>query len=133
LLRPLEWRGGKQVLDFGGAPLFAELVILRHFQAVGWNGAWIDTYRKRTLGGMTERAPLPDERQRLLDTIYERTGSRHGCFDVFAWCGDAFVFAEAKRARQDRIRQTQVAWLDAAITLGVERSSLLIVEWRLAE
>lgn len=40
--------GGKAVLDCNGEPLFAELAILRVIQEdPGWDGVWIDTYRKR--------------------------------------------------------------------------------------
>jgi hypothetical protein len=39
--------GGKQVIDSNGEPVFAELAILRLLQVEGWEGAWIDTFRKK--------------------------------------------------------------------------------------
>lgn len=39
--------GGKAVLDCKGEPLFAELVVLRLIQEEGWEGVWIDTYRRK--------------------------------------------------------------------------------------
>src|SRR5689334_19441167 len=39
--------GGKALLDFCGKPQFAELVILRLFEGEGWQGVWVDTYRKK--------------------------------------------------------------------------------------
>lgn len=129
---PEDTYGGKQVLDFNGAPLFAELVILRHFETAGWQGAWIDTYRGRILLGMAQPTQLPDAQRRLLDSIYSRAGARHGCFDVFAWRDDDVLFAESKRAKRDRIRASQIRWLQAALESGVEISSLLVVEWSLA-
>lgn len=48
---PNETYNGKPVLDSGGKPAFAELLILEAFIAAGWEGAWVDTYRNRFLTG----------------------------------------------------------------------------------
>jgi hypothetical protein len=37
---------GKQLLDVGGKPAFAELAILWALREAGWDGVWIDTYRR---------------------------------------------------------------------------------------
>lgn len=39
------------------------------------------------------------------------------------------VFAELKRRRLDRIRTTQLAWLEAALQLGLQSENFLLVEW----
>jgi hypothetical protein len=122
--------GNKPVLNVDGEPLFAELAILSTYQKDDWEGVWVDTYRGkyRTFwgdGGVT----LPPDKMRLLQEIYARAGSRAGCFDVFCWKGDSLVFAESKRKAKDRIRATQLRWLEAAISSGVPLDSLLIVEW----
>jgi len=124
--------GGKAVLDYAGEPLFAELVILRQFQSAGWQGAWMDTYGRRTRISITDDSWLPEEQRVLLDRVAARAGTPHGCFDVFAWNDNAVVFAEAKRSGQDRIRRSQVRWLSAALDVGVPLESLLVVEWSLA-
>jgi len=121
--------GGKAVLDYFGEPLFAELVILRHFEAVGWRGVWVDTYRRRTRVSLTDDLPLPTERRELLDRVADRAGMPHGCFDVFAWSESGVAFAEAKRSGRDRIRTSQVRWLSAALDVGVPLDSFLVVEW----
>ena len=125
--------GGKQVLDFRGEAVFAELAILRAFQAEGWQGGWIDTYRQQVRCGMSESFELPTRRQDLLNQIYATAGSRSGCFDVFVWKGDAVVFAESKRKKRDRIRKTQVRWLEAALAHGISPFQLLVVEWSLPD
>jgi hypothetical protein len=89
--------GGKVVLEFAGEPLFAELVILRHFQREGWQGAWIDTYRRRTLSGIDQVSEIPPGPRARLTAISGHAGSSSGCFDVYVWRGDTFMFAEAKR------------------------------------
>jgi hypothetical protein len=42
--------GNKPVLDWHGEPLFAELVVLRQWQARGWDGAWVDRLGSRLPG-----------------------------------------------------------------------------------
>src|ERR1035438_5123076 len=79
---PFNRYGGKQVLDFQGEPLFAELVILRLFQQCGWQGVWVDSYRRRFLVGIGKRTELPEKPKAILERIYETAGSRGGCFDV---------------------------------------------------
>lgn len=39
----------KPVLEFDGEMVFAGLAILRIFQEAGWQGRWIDSYRRRYL------------------------------------------------------------------------------------
>jgi len=125
--------GGKAVLEFAGEPLFAELVILRHFESCGWHGAWIDTFRGCTLDRVDRTVELPAQQRALLERIASAAGSSGGCFDVFLWRGSTVVFAEAKRSGHDRVRGTQVRWVAAALSLGVPLESLLVVEWSLSE
>ena len=122
----LDKYGNKAVLDFHGEPAFAEIAILRLLQQAGWSGVWIDTYRKRFLVGIGKEVDLPIERQTVLDSISK---SGIGCFDVFAWKNRAILFAESKCASRDRIRLTQLRWLEAALTAGLSPDSFLVVEW----
>jgi hypothetical protein len=123
--------GNKPLLDVDGTPMFAELAILRLFQKDGWEGVWVDTFRKwyRTAWGDEGVVRLSGERLRLLKAIREKAGSASGCFDVFCWKDDAVVFAESKRRSKDEIRQTQLVWLEAAMQTGLDASAFLIVEW----
>ena len=99
--------GGKAVLNYLDDPLFAELVILRHFEAAGWQGVWIDTYRRRTRVSLAKDLELPPARRDLLNRVSEQAGTSHGCFDVYAWNDSGVMFAEAKRRGRDRIRSSQ--------------------------
>jgi hypothetical protein len=129
---PFDRYGKKQVLDFQGEPLFAELLILRLFQQGGWRGVWVDSYRRRFLVGIGERVELPEKQKAILEHIYETAGSRGGCFDVYAWQDDRVVFAESKWSGHDEIRDTQGKWLDAALRCNLPAESFLIVEWSVA-
>jgi hypothetical protein len=123
--------GNKPLLDVDGTPMFAELTILRLFQKDGWEGVWVDTFRKkyRTSWGEEGVVRLSGDRLQLLKAIHQRAGSASGCFDVFCWKDDFVVFAESNYKHKDEIRQTQLAWLDAAMQTGLDASAFLIVEW----
>jgi len=128
-----ETYGEKAILDFYRKPEFAELGILRTFQQEGWDGVWVDTYRRkfRTQYWPQNEVSLPKKKALLLNDICQTAGSRHGCFDVFCWKPRDYLFIESKRSLQDRLRDTQKRWIAAALECGVPLSSLLIVEWRM--
>lgn len=126
--------GGKPLVDLDGEPMFAELAVLKLFQKDGWEGVWIDTFRKkyRTAWGEEGVAQLPKDRLLLLQEIHGWAGSSSGSFDVYCWKGADVLFAETKRRSKDRIRATQLRWLEAALALGLETYTFLIVEWSLS-
>jgi hypothetical protein len=123
--------GNKPLVDVDGEPMFAELAILKLFQKDGWDGVWVDTFSRkyRTAWGEGGVVRLSGERLELLKTIHQRAGSASGCFDVYCWREDFVLFAESKRASKDHIRDTQLRWLEAALRIGLDPSSLLVVEW----
>jgi hypothetical protein len=126
--------GGKTVLAFGGKPVFAEIAILRSLQKDGWDGVWVDNYRRKFRIDLPERADpvsLPPKAKDISNEIVLVNHSRNGCWDVFAWKGTSILFAEAKRLKKDYIRPTQRQWLESALTIGVPVNSFLVVEWDL--
>ena len=128
--------GHKIVLDFYGKPEFAELGILRMMERAGWHGVWVDTYRNkfRTKYWPKNAVELPPKQDKFMKRIREKVGSPAGCFDVFCWKGDQFIFIEAKRFNKDKIRDTQKRWLQTAILkCHIPFKSFLIVEWALQE
>ncbi|MCB9169971.1 MAG: hypothetical protein H6594_06415 [Flavobacteriales bacterium] len=136
--------GGKDLLDVDGRPQFAEVAILRLFEADGWQGRWVETYghmhapalwREWKPGGPGAQAHIPIEEAWVKDKLQAiaqaNGGTYSGCWDVLAWKGDRLVFAESKKQRKDRIRDTQVRWLDAALQRGLRPEDFLLVEWAL--
>jgi hypothetical protein len=100
--------GNKPLIDVDGTPMFAELAILGLFQMDGWDGVWVDTFKKKygTAWGEEGVVRLSGERLHLLREIHQRAGSASGSFDVYCWKDDLVVFAEAKHRSKDEIRQT---------------------------
>jgi hypothetical protein len=70
-----------------------------------------------------------NERLHAMATANGNTFS--GCWDVVAWKNDRLVFAESKKAKNDRMRGTQLKWLEAALRCGCSVEDFLVVEWGL--
>src|SRR6516225_4051294 len=86
--QPADRYGKKPVLDFEGRMAFAELAILWSLQKSGWNGVWVDTYRRKFRADYWNAPPveLPPEPKALLDRIAGVRGGRdRGTWDVFCW------------------------------------------------
>lgn len=127
--------GRKPVLDVDGEPCFAEIAILRALERDGWAGVWIDSYRQKLWRDSRCASPaiLPSAQVELLARIrVANDGRRGGAWDVFAWQDDQVTVAESKLSGRDRIRATQLAWLEAALACGVRGDAVQIVEWTLS-
>ena len=133
--RPDDTFGGKALLDYGGRLAFAELAILWTFQEEGWDGVWLDSYRRKFRIGYWDQAPLeeiPAPQAELLTRISEQTGAGwRGRWDVLCWKNGDVLFAESKRVGRDDIRDSQRAWLAAAVDVGLTPANFLVVEWAL--
>jgi hypothetical protein len=127
-----ETYGGKVVVESDGKPMFAELAILGVLQKSGWDGVWVDTYRKKFRRGLPpDCCELPLHAQKLYDRISLSNGKTSGCLDIFAWKEDGYLLVESKRRSKDVIQATQKAWIEAALRSDVPLDSLLICEWDL--
>lgn len=127
---PEDTYGNKPVIDMDGSPGYAELAILKLLQEENWQGVWIDTFRKVKRIAIDVYADLPPDQDKLLEKIYATADTKSGCFDVFCWRPNNVLFVEAKRKGRDRIRQTQIRWLSAALEIGIPVESFLVVEWQ---
>lgn len=125
--------GGKAILEYNNEPLFAELVILRLLEKQGFKGAWVDTYSNK----FWQRLPhisLPVILDSRLTQIYESIRQANdnrssGCFDIIAYREEQVFFAELKRRKKDRIRTSQIRWLQAALSAGYQLQDFIICEW----
>jgi hypothetical protein len=130
---PSDSYNGKQFLNVDGEPKFAELAIRKAFADDGWDAVWVDSF-----GGFKYRVDYPDgvvevdEAYRAIPEVITRRAGTGGCWDVFAWKGDGpdgVAFAEAKRRGSDKLRASQLRWLQAALGAGIPLECFLIVEW----
>lgn len=135
-----QWKGAsipntynnKPVIDWNGEPVFAELAVLRLFQSHGWEGVWVDSYRRNYRVGLPdviEPIELPEKQKQLIESIRTKTGRSGGCWDVFVWKGDTMLFIELKRQRKDTIRETQIQWLEKSLDYGLMTKNFAFIEW----
>lgn len=82
------------------------------------------------LGGSAE---LPEHANSLLRSIKEAGPNVGAPWDLVAWRDGRFLFVEAKHRGKDQVRKSQLAWIDAALTVGIPLASFLMVEWGYSE
>lgn len=139
-----EWKGApipntynnKPVIDWNGEPVFAELAVLRLFQSHGWEGVWVDSYRRKYRIGLPDVAEpieLPPKQRDLIECIKAKTGRSGGCWDVFVWKGEEVLFIELKRSKKDNIRDSQVSWLEEGLKSTLKTKDFALLEWSIGQ
>ena len=123
--------GGKAIVVDQGNPTYAEFAALSLFRQCGWEGIWYDSYRRKKRSSLHEESYGTDSVNELLDSIAAITGSRTGVFDLVLWKDEAILFVELKRRLRDQIRGTQIDWLQAARSLGLDLKCFAILQWEL--
>ena len=123
--------GGKAIVVDQGNPTYAEFAALSLFRQCGWQGFWYDSYRRKKRSGLHEESDGTDSVNDLLNMIASITGSRTGVFDLVLWKDETIFFIELKRRARDRIRDTQIDWLQAALSHGLDLKSFAILQWEL--
>ncbi len=126
--------GGKAVVAVDGRPLFAELAVLAGLKRQGWDGGWVDSYRRKfrtSMPGLGDPVGLSPAQQKVWDRIGGKAGRFSGCWDIFAWKGRALRFIELKRKGRDHIRQSQLKGLESALRAGIPQKAFQLIEWDL--
>ena len=125
--------GGKTVLVYNNKPLFAELVALQIFIEQGFQGVWVDTFKKKYRTGLPENSDpiqLPTEINEILTEILEINGSSKGVWDLLLWKNGQLKFVELKRTKKDKIRTTQINFLKSCLSYGLKTDQFEILEWQ---
>jgi Tol biopolymer transport system component len=125
--------GNKEIISVEDKPTYAELAALSLFRREGWNGMWLDGYRRKKWSGLSEEAKYPDSIDVLLDSLSSITERDDGIFDLILWRGEAILFIELKRSKRDRINQNQIDWVRAALSSGFDLSCFAVLEWQLSD
>lgn len=136
---PLTWNetyGKRQVLSATGSRSVAEIEIARRLRKAGWQAGWLDSFG-RAPTDFQEWIVAPDElpaalRSALLEISLAMRSRTNSHPDIIGWrsgkLSDA-IFIEYK-GPNDRIRATQIAWLQAAFGMGISRDQFAIAQWR---
>jgi hypothetical protein len=115
-------------------PSVVEIEIVRRLSHAGWEAAWIDTLGKAPawMRPWTDRGiGLPTAIAGIVARLRAASAPDGRPWDVVAWREDRVLFLDAKRRQHDRIRPSQVAWLDAAVRQRLPEVGFGIVEWDL--
>jgi hypothetical protein len=141
--------GGRQVVDYEGKPMFAEIAIVRMAVKAGWSAFWQQAYPIRQSGPYYYADWKEDavrKHQTLagsLDSSYHQdlqasiarynSNSFRGSWDIIAWNGDGgrTLYIKSKQSKKDSIRDSQVRWFSACLSAGLKkRENFLVVQWR---
>jgi hypothetical protein len=135
--------GGKMLLEVEGKPMFAELAIMHLFLKADWQARWVETYAKNKMAPIflsewkddkyKNQSPYAITDKKVLECLSNiaaiNNNNYGGCWDVVAWKDDSIIFAESKRQKQDRIKETQINWLTAALAYGLKPENFAMIEW----
>jgi ribosomal protein S18 acetylase RimI-like enzyme len=114
--------------------MFAEFALLTLFRKAGWEGVWADAHHRKYFDKMPNQskgASLNTHINQLIARIAANNNdSKAGCWDIILWANRMVVFVEMKScSSQNRIGDTQVGWLNAALKSGLSVGQFLVVEW----
>lgn len=125
---------GKAVINWNSEPVFAELAVLRLFQSHGWDGVWVDSYRRKYRTGLpdvVEPIELPLKQRELIDSIKDKTGRSGGCWDVLVWKDNNLLFIELKRQKKDIIQESQKIWLEKSLESELKPDNFALMAWNI--
>jgi hypothetical protein len=128
------WAPNKPTIRFEGDETWAELVIVRLLEQERWGARWVKNWAGgrefcHAIGVPEPMPPLPSQ---MFDRIDRRVANHYGggAWDVFAWRDDSYLFIESKQHRSsDKLRNGQIAWLEAGLAEGLSADSFAIVEY----
>ena len=124
--------GNKAEIDFEGEQLWVEIVVLRMLEREGFDGVWVDTFRRCFRPDMPPaECELPQPAQSAYEAIGGKPWAAPGCWDLLVWRDEQIGFVELKRLKRERIQQGQVRWLSTALEKGFSANRFLVVEWDL--
>ena len=118
--------GRKPKFAVNGSRSCAELAIVHHLRSGGWDGVWVNAFGREL---RTQWFPAPAARALaeagapewsavIFDDLHTANGGTlAGFFDVFAWREPGQVGLYEAKVGPDRIKPTQLRFLEAALRL----------------
>jgi hypothetical protein len=128
------WAPNKPSLLFDGRAMWAELVLVGLLEAADWDARWVRNWSggRQFCAGVGELKRLAGRGEEAFEAIHARAPELRGAgsWDVIAWNGDQVLFLESKQAHsRDQLRPDQLAFLDAALGLGIPVDAFAVVEY----
>lgn len=129
--------GNKPIVEYNNKPTFAELAVVEKISRDGVNAVWVDNFRRKfrnKLPNEHQEIILPEQIKEQIDLIVQQNKSMSGCWDIISW-NERFEikFYELKLKAKDKIRNTQINFLQSAIAVGLKTSCFTIIEWEFIE
>ena len=126
------WAPNKIAIDLDGEVTWPELALVRLLERAGWEARWIKNWSggRESCAAVGEPRPLTGAGADAFDRIHAHAPGLRGAgtWDVLAWRDDEVLFLESKQHRSsDRLRDSQVAFLEAAIEVGLDPSAFVVV------
>ena len=123
------WAPNKVAIEDPDGPTWPEFAIVRRLKRAGWDARWIKNWTGASefCSDVDRAEALPEDVAKVFQGIHDQAVALRGAgsWDVLAWRGDDFLFIESKQHRSsDKLNPNQLAWLEAALTLGFDLGSL---------
>lgn len=129
--------GNKRILEYNNEPLYAELVIVQMLINENKQAVWRDNFRNKYRNKLPEKSKgieLPIEISTQINEIRKVNKSMNGCWDIISWNDKYKIhFYELKESKKDKIRLTQIEWLNTCLKLGYSKDNFTIIEWKINE
>lgn len=135
--------GSKPIINHHNKPMFAEFVIVNLLKESGWDARWVGTYGSPKMSpiflqewngnNISNQKNYPIENEKINQIIHtialDNNKSYSGCWDIISWKDDQVLFIESKRSKKDKIRNSQIGWLQAVLKNQLSENNLMIFEW----
>ena len=120
----------KPAIRFGREIMYPEIVLVRLLEDRGWVAAWRKNWQGKAFWrAIGEDVAVPGPVRVVVDQLAAAVGGKGGAWDVIAWKGNQLLFVESKKHQKDKLRPTQLAWLEQALAAGMRMESFAIVEY----
>ena len=126
--------GGKGILNKNGKPVFAEIYALMEFIERDYDIVWVDSFRRKYSVDIPETSLVKDSPSTINEKLLDINGGKWGgTWDLLLWKENEIRFVKLKRKKNDKIRDSQVAFLERALALGYSVDNFEVYEWDFEE
>lgn len=129
--------GKKPTVVWEDQSIYAELALISILKSRGFAEAiWRDNFGQGCFRKAMPKSScsLPECFREVCGRILAVHGSWNGCWDVLGMRREGLLFVECKqktRKSKDRIKQSQIQWLESCLEAGLSEEQFAICEWTL--